>query len=619
MQRSFVRGVVFAVVLGMAMSADAGVPRRIHVNAGLVGGAGNGSSWADAFRGRLGLRDALLSVQPGELAELWIAAGTYAPAPMNGDRGASFVVGSGVALLGGFVGNETDPESRNPVLHPAILSGDLNGDGGAPGLGGVENSRQVVRMVNADSTAVLDGLVIELGNADGQPFPNDDVGANLFISGGSPVVRDCGLRAGYATRDGGGAAVIGASPTIVRCAFENCRASFRGAGVFHSGGSTAELVDCRFVGNQATLGAGMFNGLGAGTNAPRLTRCDFLNNGAPTEFGGAGVGLFDELGSPVIDRCRFIGGITVAGGGGVYLVGSSARITNCDFVGNAAFGDGGGAVVVTGDPSAGGMPGPIPEPAFFGCRFTGNNGVLVGGFGSSALFVNCTMAHNGVGELSGWPLVLAEGGPGVMRFVNCVVWGNPSIGLPPKSAYTLHLDGRVVTRLGATVSFERCLLEGMDSADPPIPGMDNLCADPRFVDAAGADLVPGTVDDDLRVRAASPAIDAGDSGAFDSATMVDFGGLPRVLDDAGVPDGGSALPPVIDIGCHEFQSATSAACLADANGDGVVGLGDLALVITNWALGGEPGTRGDIDRDGERGLTDLASIIAGWGEKCASS
>src|SRR5690606_26139327 len=100
----------------------------IFVDASLAGGANDGSSWQDAFRGRLGLAAALAAAQSGD--EIWVANGVYAPAPANGDRLASFAMRSGVAVLGGFAGGETSAEQRNPALHVAVLTGDLNNNDG---------------------------------------------------------------------------------------------------------------------------------------------------------------------------------------------------------------------------------------------------------------------------------------------------------------------------------------------------------------------------------------------------------------------------------------------------------------------------------------------------------
>lgn len=58
------------------------------------------------------------------------------------------------------------------------------------------------------------------------------------------------------------------------------------------------------------------------------------------------------------------------------------------------------------------------------------------------------------------------------------------------------------------------------------------------------------------------------------------------------------------------------ACPGDADGDGAVGLSDIALIISNWFLVGSPGTLGDLTGDGVRDLADLALVINHWGAAC---
>lgn len=58
------------------------------------------------------------------------------------------------------------------------------------------------------------------------------------------------------------------------------------------------------------------------------------------------------------------------------------------------------------------------------------------------------------------------------------------------------------------------------------------------------------------------------------------------------------------------------ACPGDADGDGAVGLADVALIVQNWDTVGLPGTLGDLDNDGARGLADLAIVINNWGTAC---
>jgi hypothetical protein len=90
-------------------------------------------------------------------------------------------------------------------------------------------------------------------------------------------------------------------------------------------------------------------------------------------------------------------------------------------------------------------------------------------------------------------------------------------------------------------------------------GGGNVDADPRFVDAAGADGTLGTPDDDLRLDSDSPAIDAGNNSAVPAGITTDLDGADRFVDVAGVPDTGSgnAGDPIVDMGAYEAAYETS--------------------------------------------------------------
>jgi len=81
-----------------------------------------------------------------------------------------------------------------------------------------------------------------------------------------------------------------------------------------------------------------------------------------------------------------------------------------------------------------------------------------------------------------------------------------------------------------------------------------------FVDADGTDDVVGTEDDNLRLQAGSPCIDAGNNAAVPPEVTVDLDGNPRYVDDPDTPDcpwcpdpeNDCGTPPIVDMGAYEY-------------------------------------------------------------------
>src|SRR5690606_27894292 len=117
-----------------------------------------------------------------------------------------------------------------------------------------------------------------------------------------------------------------------------------------------------------------------------------------------------------------------------------------------------------------------------------------------------------------------------------------------------------------------------------VSGPGVVALDPAFVDPDGADGVPGTLDDDLRLLPGSPAIDAGDTGALPIGAMLDALGGVRTID--GDHDGVAT----VDLGAIEAR------CPGDATGDGLVDFADLNATLTMFGAGTESGA----DRSEER-------------------
>ena len=56
----------------------------------------------------------------------------------------------------------------------------------------------------------------------------------------------------------------------------------------------------------------------------------------------------------------------------------------------------------------------------------------------------------------------------------------------------------------------------------------------------------------------------------------------------------------------------SAICASDSDNDGIVGIGDLLLVLAQWGPC-PPECLGDVDSDGVVGINDFLQVLADWG------
>jgi hypothetical protein len=249
-------------------------------------GANNGTSWTNAFTTLSSALDPALF--PCDPKEIWVAEGTYRPAPANGDRNATFAVRRNVGLYGGFYGTETQRDQRNPRLYRTILSGDLNGNDAPTFVNNGENSNSVVTGSGADATAVLDGFTITGGFRHG-----------LFNDQGSPTVRGCRFVENRATDEVGG-------------------------GMYNDNGSSPRVISCEFVGNVGGFGGGgIYNRNGSD---PVIANCSFTGNRA----GGAGGALYNDVGTtPHLINCTFSENVASAIAGGIYHAGGSVGLANC--------------------------------------------------------------------------------------------------------------------------------------------------------------------------------------------------------------------------------------------------------------------------------------------------
>ena len=302
----------FVVAIGFALAALTGASTAMAVCFvdGKAAGLDDGRSWADAYV------DLTSALSDSACNEIWVAKGVYVPSTT--DRYASFEIGPGVAVYGGFNGYEVVREARSLDPHKTILSGDIDHNDANAGASDIddgpgdiagENSYVVVRMDGTMGTiikgdTILDGFTITGGLANG-PDPGTSNGADLNCNGEgagsacSPVLRNILFSGNQARNDGG--------------------ALYNDA--FNEGESSPVLDNVTFVGNDANHGGAIYN------------------NGS---FGGASGPTI--LGSNFVENTAFQGGAIY--GDGEYLGNSNASFLHSFFRANSAI-DCGGAIALS--------------------------------------------------------------------------------------------------------------------------------------------------------------------------------------------------------------------------------------------------------------------------------
>lgn len=235
------------VILSFGLFEGAASARIIRTDADSAAANPDGGTWAQAYKY---LQDALTAAQSGD--EIWVAEGTYRPdqglGQVAGSRSATFSLKNGVALYGGFSGNENVRSQRNWQSHVTVLSGDV-GILSNP----MDNSYHVVTASNVAASAVLDGLRITLGYANG--VDPDNKGGGMSIDGGSPTVANCVFEDNYASYGGGVYALGTNSLRLTNCLFMN-NSSFENEGIYLALGFNTTLVNCVFYEDQLTSADG---------------------------------------------------------------------------------------------------------------------------------------------------------------------------------------------------------------------------------------------------------------------------------------------------------------------------------------------------------------------------
>ena len=552
-------------------------------------GSNDGSTWPNAYMDlQAALADPLCMVSG---SEIHVAAGTYYPTG-GSDRDATFLLHSGVAIIGGY------PEGGGDTPDPTANVTNLSGDIGATTA--TDNSLHVVTGSGVDASAILDGFTIQRGYDDGLLSE----GGGIYINTGSPSMQNLVLVDNTAIWAGGGIYLNNSTSTIKNVTVSGCSATM-GGGLYKDGTISPNLTGVTFTGNSADEGGGaMING-----NAS-LTGVTFLNNIA----GMNGAGLNIMGGSAVLNNVSFTGNIVGPGmgggnGGGMFSKGgASPSLTNVTFSNNSAhaalfFGGNGGGMYSDGNPSldhvnflnnhadAGGgglwVNGNI---TMIDSRVDGNSASEGGGLsmsmsGSTGEFINVAITNNsvnmtdqtggGVYTVSSAPhftnLLLAGNsawrGAGMANYtysdpviVNATIYGNHSA--DGGSAFSTYNSAPTIINsivwgntettpgpdfLGIGIyDFPTINYSLLEDAGCPGTGCTGLLhSDPQFIDPANGDY---------RLPPLSSAVDAGDIASL-PADQFDLDGDGNLIEY--ISQDGHGKPRIVlgrvDLGAYESQ------------------------------------------------------------------
>ncbi len=283
-------------------------PTIRYVNNDVAGGNNDGTSWDNAYAS---LQDALTAAHDGD--QIWIAAGTYYPTKQVGgteDRFATFQMKNGVEIYGGFAGTEDpatfDLANRDFTTNKTILSGNIGTK-----EDNIDNCYHVFfhpEGLALDSTALLDGVTITGGYADGPLEDWHDCGGGMLNYGG--MSND------------------GSSPTLVNVVISDNTAVFYGGGICNVFSSSPTLTNVVIKGNTS---AGTGGGLLCVSSSPVLNNVTISGNTATDEGGG----VYSNSSEPLtMNNCIVWGNTASSGGNEIYLNGTSVTMNYCCYGNN---------------------------------------------------------------------------------------------------------------------------------------------------------------------------------------------------------------------------------------------------------------------------------------------
>jgi len=273
----------------------------------------------------------------------------------------------------------------------------------------------------------------------------------------------------------------------------------QGAGLYIAGGGP-RLQGCLFAGNWAACSGGAVYMADSNPVFLQCTSCENAAGASPNICRGAGGAIFSVESDWMLVGCTMSGNATTGSGGAIAGSGGRLSVANCCFHAN---------------------------------RASQSAGAIHHINGKQASLDNCTIAANRQSPYAGAIVSESSGGYGLseMYLANCILWNE---------------DRDLVTWGASAVVASYC-----DIRNGWFEG-DNVCLDPKFVDPAGPDGLPGTEDDDLRLQGESPCVDAGNTDLLPADTA-DVDGDGNVLEPLPLDRDGQARVAggAVDLGAYE--------------------------------------------------------------------
>lgn len=496
----------------------------VYVNSTATG-AGNGSSWQNAFTT---LQQALLYCAD----TIKVAAGVYLTT--NSGMDSIFSIQNKTVLLGGYPASGSPGDAqRDPNANQTLLKGNYS----PPGSG---YSAPVLQSIHCDSTTILDGFAFDNeSNLSWGSLPS------LLIAYESRLrVANCQFLFVNNNNQGGGGIQISqhSTPLITRSSFNTDASTQSGGAITADSYSSPTIRYCQFSG---------------------------ITNNGPT-YRGTGYAISSQQGGGLVDSCSFIRLSTNAGGPVVQLTGSNMQFTNCYFRSYLSGGD-----LVTGvqnsngsftncvfkDISSKAIFLDNSSPVFTRCLFDSNSLAVTNTDYAAPIFNNC-VSINGMflqntksaPQVNNSTIIntygytytpnaaqeelITDNDSSTLRANNTIFWGSKLLAGHRDISDTAIAGGAQPS----TSHLTNCLTR--NTGTPAVNG--NLVGvNPRFNNVSnvyGPDNILFTADDGITLAPCSPAINTGNNGAG-TVLNTDILGSPRVY-------GGT-----VDMGAYELQQA----------------------------------------------------------------